>query len=220
MGAEMQDVVDIAGLERFGAFVEFTPSSTDVSFVVLQIDDNTQGNRYSIAVHRHRIPSRQLGISAHVDNLVGSTSRVTVHGNEGSDTLQGGDANDALWGDLGDDALAGGIGSDVLRGGVGADTISGDAGNDRIEGGDGDDWLTGGANADRFVFATGWGNDIIADFESRIDKLDLSGVGGVAGRGDLSIVQVGSSTSILFGSASITLSTFDATQLTESSFVF
>ena len=51
MGAEMQDVVDIAGLERFSAFVEFTPASTDVSFVVLQIDDNTQGNRYSIAVH-------------------------------------------------------------------------------------------------------------------------------------------------------------------------
>ena len=38
-------------IERFSAFVEFTPASTDVSFVVLQIDDNTQGNRYSIAVH-------------------------------------------------------------------------------------------------------------------------------------------------------------------------
>jgi len=47
----MQDVVDIAELECFSAFVEFTPASTDVSFVVLQIDDNTQGNRYSIAVH-------------------------------------------------------------------------------------------------------------------------------------------------------------------------
>ncbi|HTE82282.1 MAG TPA: hypothetical protein VK634_16485 [Reyranella sp.] len=47
----MQDVVDMAGLERFSALVELTPASTDVSFVVLQIDDNTQGNRYSIAVH-------------------------------------------------------------------------------------------------------------------------------------------------------------------------
>ena len=161
-----------------------------------------------------------FSLTAHVDHFVGLISRVTVHGNEGSDTLQGGDANDALWGDLGDDALAGGIGSDVLRGGVGADTINGGAGNDRIEGGDGDDWLAGGANADRFVFATGGGNDVIADFESRVDKLDVSSVAGVADLGDLSVVQIGGSTSILFGSASITLSTFDATRLTASNFVF
>ena len=78
----------------------------------------------------------------------------------------------------------------------------------------------GGANADRFVFATGGGNDVIADFESRVDKLDVSSIADVADLGDLSVVQIGGSTSILFGSASITLSTFDATQLTASNFVF
>jgi len=186
----------------------------------ITIDLSNAANNTGTAVGDVLVSIEAFSLTDHVDHFVGSTDRVIVHGNGGNDALRGGDAKDALWGDLGDDTLAGGIGSDVLRGGVGADTISGEAGNDRIEGGEGDDWLSGGANGDRFVFATGWGNDVVADFESRVDKLDLSAVAGVAGLGDLSVMQDGSSTLIRFGSASIMLLATEATQLSAANFVF
>ncbi len=67
-------------------------------------------------------------------------------------------------------------GNDVILGGAGIDVISGGDGDDIIEGRGGDDILTGGAGADRFVFAPGWGQDIIADFDPSPegDVLDLS----------------------------------------------
>lgn len=67
-----------------------------------------------------------------------------------------------------------------MRGEAGADTITGDDGNDVIYGGSGKDILTGGAGADRFVFgrddskAGGSVRDLITDFTTGVDKLDLT----------------------------------------------
>ena len=45
--------------------------------------------------------------------------------------------------------------------------ILGGAGNDLLTGGQGDDTLTGGVGGyDRFIFAAGFGNDVITDFEA------------------------------------------------------
>jgi Ca2+-binding RTX toxin-like protein len=54
-------------------------------------------------------------------------------------------------------ALSGGAGDDTLLGGDGRDTLSGH---------DGDDRLFGGADADRFVFSNGMGQDQVMDFDS------------------------------------------------------
>ena len=100
------------------------------------------------------------------------------------------------------DILIGGAGADTINGGAGDDTIIGGAGNDKITGGTGADKMTGGAGADTFVFVAGDGGaqrisfndvdgdgkisindqlifggaiDIITDFTSGSDKLDVPG---------------------------------------------
>ncbi len=85
-------------------------------------------------------------------------------GDSANDVLWGGTGNDRLEGGVGDDLLNGEGGDDILIGGVGNDVLSGSSGHDRLEGGDGDDILTGGAAVDRFVFASGYGQDRITDF--------------------------------------------------------
>ena len=89
----------------------------------------------------------------------------------GADVVSGGDRADTLRGESGDDALSGDAGDDRLFGGAGADRLTGGAGADQ---------LSGGAGADRFVFArpsdTGNGatRDVVLDFASGVDKIDLS----------------------------------------------
>lgn len=73
----------------------------------------------------------------------------------------------------GDDRVIGSARPDTIVGGAGDDTIDGGAHRDRIFGGTGDDRLTGGAQKDTFVFAGGWGNDTITDFEGGYDRLDF-----------------------------------------------
>ena len=80
-----------------------------------------------------------------------------------------------------------GNGSDnVLTGNAGSNRIDGGAGNDRLIGGDGVDYLIGGAGSDVFVGeinATKTASksgpislDIVFDFVSGTDKIDLSGI--------------------------------------------
>ena len=76
-------------------------------------------------------------------------------------------------------ARLGGSGADVITGGDGYDALSGGSGGDTLEGGGQADTLTGGSGADVFVFtavsdsAIGAGEDVITDFETGIDLLDL-----------------------------------------------
>ena len=125
------------------------------------------------------------------ENFDGGAGNDTLKGGAGDDQLAGGDGNDTVDGGSGDDVVAGGAGDDILKGGSGDDTVdggdgvdnidagSGDdivsagAGNDIVVGGSGDDVITGGAGDDVlsggsghdvFVFAAGFGKDIIKDF--------------------------------------------------------
>src|SRR5688500_6575511 len=73
------------------------------------------------------------------------------------------------------DVLFGGNGNDIIAGGDCDDDIVGGAGNDRIIGGDGWDTLRGGAGNDTFIYNTrGFDADTIADFDTNVDKIDLS----------------------------------------------
>ena len=64
-----------------------------------------------------------------------------------------------------------------LDGGAGNDTLSGNNGNDVLIGGTGDDVLTGGFGNDVFIFNSGDGADVITDFETGRDDVDLSSFG-------------------------------------------
>ncbi|SEG21679.1 peroxidase family protein [Nitrosomonas ureae] len=96
--------------------------------------------------------------------IIGNGNNNTLVGAAGLDTLNGGDGNDTLNGGAGIDILNGGNGADTLIGGPGADT------------------LIGGAGADIFDYfaAVGHSNpanrDTIMDFETGIDKIDLSAI--------------------------------------------
>ncbi|MBR9822811.1 MAG: hypothetical protein GYB51_17650 [Rhodobacteraceae bacterium] len=139
------------------------------------------------------------------DNLYGGTGRDLLQGDagfdrlftgEGDDTALGGTGTDALFGEAGEDLLYGGAqndriwaggGNDTLFGGSGDDLLAGGAGFDVIHGGGGDDLMRGNFNADLFVFADGFGDDTIGDFDALndLEKIDLSGVSEIRDFADL-----------------------------------
>lgn len=84
----------------------------------------------------------------------------------------------------GDDAITGTAGADRILLGRGADVVDGGAGDDILIGGWGADRLTGGAGADTFVYRAAHSrvdaSDLLLDFESGIDRIDLSRVAGPA----------------------------------------
>ena len=126
------------------------------------------------------------------DTLLGGTNDDSLDGQNGSDRVDGGYGNDVVAGGEGADTVIGGTGTDMLRGGNGADALDGGIGADTLDGGDGDDVLTGGSfgsdsmtgglGADRFDFQTvddslnTLAADVITDFETGVDKIDLTDV--------------------------------------------
>lgn len=132
-------------------------------------------------------------------NLGGGRDR--FFSGDGNDTVKGGLGDDRLWGGKGADLLDGGQGNDVLLGGEdadklygqnGNDLLRGDQGNDLLRGGVGMDTLVGGAGTDTligeddpdtFVFdniahmGLGATRDVIRDFVSNFDEIDLRGSG-------------------------------------------
>jgi Ca2+-binding RTX toxin-like protein len=123
------------------------------------------------------------------DLLDGGAGNDTLFGGHGMDTLYGGNQNDFLAGEVGRDRLYGGNGDDTLVGGRGNDRLFGGNGNDRLNGGGNDDLLyagagsdrlTGGEGADTFIWraasesSAGSTRDRIMDFETGIDRIDIS----------------------------------------------
>lgn len=113
-------------------------------------------------------------------------------------TILGGSNNDSLIGGAAADTITGGAGNDSITGAAGADTIDGGAGIDSIVNGAGNDKMTGGAGADTYTvigvatnstvasahtlanpiantntITFGSGVDVITDFASGTDKLDV-----------------------------------------------
>ena len=170
------------------------------------------------------------------DILNGGAGDDALFGLGGHDILYGGDGNDELWGDdhqggasaggdvlvggAGDDELHGGGGGDSLIGGTGNDILNGQSGNDYLLGGRGDDILIGGTGDDNFIFGSSFGNDTITDFDDGIDLIQVA-IAGVS-YSDLAIISSGSDTEVSVSGhgTTITLSNFDATNLSEEDFFF
>lgn len=125
------------------------------------------------------------------DMLSGDLGNDVINAGTGNDTALGGEGDDKIRGQEGDDTLDGGAGRDFIDAGTGDDTVSGGAGNDKIVGGAGSDVIEGGAGddhmwggdwwkdnaSDTFVISAGSGKDIIHDFETDHDQIDLSAYG-------------------------------------------
>lgn len=122
--------------------------------------------------------SNTLSGLAGADQMFGEGGDDTLYGGTGNDNLYAGSGFDALFGDDGNDKLFGGPGHDSLFGGAGADTLAAGQDGDVLDGGAGNDLLSGGAGADLFVFAAGFGRDVIKGFvpgDDHVDFADLSG---------------------------------------------
>ncbi|GGA09870.1 hypothetical protein [Neptunicoccus cionae] len=91
-----------------------------------------------------------------------------------NDFLYGGFGNDTLIGKAGDDFLFGQQGNDVLKASNGVDHMFGGSGNDRLYGARGYDQFHGGSGNDVFV-SNGKGQDLISDFDTSEDRIDLAG---------------------------------------------
>lgn len=113
------------------------------------------------------ISSASYTLTANVENLkLSGTANLNGTGNTMDNRIDGNSGNNALRGGLGNDTLSGGAGSDFLIGGAGRDVLAG--GNDSVR--------------DVFVFnnstdlGTGVARDVIFDFTSGIDDIDLRGL--------------------------------------------
>jgi Ca2+-binding RTX toxin-like protein len=142
---------------------------------------------------------RLLGGNGH-DRLLGGSGTDRLDGGTGNDRLLGGTGQDRLLGGSGADQLDGGSGNDRLLGGTGHDRLSAGSGNDQLAGGSGNDWiagglgrdnLSGGSGPDMFVFNSalesrvGAQRDVISDFQSGQDLIDLRGMSANSLNGDI-----------------------------------
>ena len=131
------------------------------------------------------------------DFIEGGDHHDTIEGGEGDDFIDGGRHHDSILGGEGDDFIDGGNNNDTINGGEGDDFIDGGSGHDRLSGVDSStygagevDILSGGTGRDTFVlgdeenvfyddglaFTTGEDDyAVITDFNSRHDKIELSG---------------------------------------------
>ena len=163
--------------------------------------------------------SDEIGLDrmANVERVVGGAD---------ADSLTSGVTTGVIFdGGAGNDGISGGTGSDTLIGGSGNDVIFGGAGFDRIEGGTGGDNLNGGFNADTFVFADGFGNDTITDFDefNNLEKIDLAAVTNITDLADLfanHLTQVGANAVITDGGNTITILNANIGDLDANDFIF
>ena len=117
-----------------------------------------------------------------------TTAQVTGYGTDvltNIENLLTGSGNDTLGGNNKANKLQSGAGNDILRGGGGDDFLYGGTGSDRLTGGVRRDLLYGGANdgaTDVFIFtattdsSNGAARDMIFDFVSGTDDIDLAGI--------------------------------------------
>ena len=129
----------------------------------------------------------ELAVAVKVDLTLGTAGDKVVKtplsvGNDtisGFEHVAGSTKADNLLGDAKANWLIGNAGDDRLTGRDGRDTLSGGLGNDTLLAGNGADTLNGGGGADVFSFkqaseSRAGARDLIQDFETGIDRLDLT----------------------------------------------
>ena len=168
---------------------------------------------------------RIVEVANHGTDIVRAAISYTLTSDADIETLSTIDASATTAIDLtGNDhtlAIQGNAGANVLTGGAGNETISGFGGDDRLLGGGGNDSLFGGSGNDVFVFDHGTGQDLVGDFVSATDKLDLSVFFTDFAQVQAATHDVGGNAVIdLGGGDSVTLSGFLSAQLQSGDVIF
>jgi Ca2+-binding RTX toxin-like protein len=130
-------------------------------------------------------------------------TNVVSGGNATGDTIKN---FEGVEGSDGNDTLTGNQWGNTLVGRAGDDHIFGNGGNDQIEGGSGNDVMTGSGavlttrESDTFIFGptptTGdWdfniGHDVITDYDTNADRMDVRGLNGIDSMADVTVTQMG-----------------------------
>lgn len=189
--------------------------SADHAIRVVQLSSYSPVLDYGLRVHNSGTLDGLVQLSAYADLLV-NTGTI-----DGDVNLGGGD--DVYDGRLGQlvGTLDGYDGNDVLLAGAGNQHIFGGFGNDTLSGGAGNDTLTGGKGTDSFRFGSGFGQDIVADFEVGQDFIDVGGHTGyqsIAQQGSDVLIRFSDSDTLLVRNAALADLTggairFDATDI-------
>ncbi|MEQ1809225.1 MAG: M10 family metallopeptidase C-terminal domain-containing protein [Terricaulis sp.] len=137
-----------------------------------------------------------------------------IRGLDGNDTLNGASHVTAF-------TAYGGNGADTITGGSAGDVLFGEGGDDFIIGGAGGDVLIGGGGSDDFVFASGWGSDLVTDFQNGLDQFDMTALAGsgVTSIANLTITTQGADALISWNGNSILVQNA-AGQIDASDFIF
>lgn len=100
--------------------------------------------------------------------------------------------------------------------------IFGNSAKNYLAGGEGDDTLEGGLGADRFEMRTGWGNDIVTDFQVGKDRLNFTNWGHILDLDDMQALstEVDGGVLITQGDDSIFLTGVALEELTARDFLF
>lgn len=179
-------VIELAGggIDTVNASVNYTLGN-EVENLTLTgtVAINGTGNALANTLIGNSAANTILGLDGN-DTINGNAGDDVLRGGGGNDTMNGGTENDTLFGDAGNDSLLGGAGNDIIAGGSGSDTLNGQSGLDTLVGGTGRDSMNGGTEADIFKFAFGDTTtvsttiDVITDFTTGSDKIDLDFVNG------------------------------------------
>ena len=118
-------------------------------------------------------------------------SRIVLPITQGDDVLYGSIVADTISAQGGNDRLLGLDGNDQLNGEAGNDIIVGGNGNDVLDGGSGNDQLNGGAGNDTYLFAAGFGQDVIENYDDQTQRLDRIVFAAGIGPGDVTLTRSG-----------------------------
>jgi serralysin len=169
---------------------------------------NSNAGRAAFDFSQNTAPVIAIWDAGGIDTLdfSGWSSNSRIDLNPGASSDGGGQTFNVqiAFGTLIENAVAG-AGDDRLTGNFTGNVLQGGGGNDILQGGLGGDRSEGGAGADIFVFGTGdsrdhgfrsdgakWRPDVLADFASGTDRIDLSAIDAVAGTaGDDAFAYIG-----------------------------
>ena len=208
-GAGQDQLTGGAGADTF----LFQTGNSTASAIDSITDFQTGSDRIRIegATSVSMIRTNNGGTLIFAGNASGPQTVIGVNGTiQGSDIVNsanlvlavnmgGSDMADVLIGTDRDDTLSGGAGDDLINGGLGVDNIIGGLGDDRIIGGQAADALAGGEGRDTFVFGSAadsnaGGRDNLYDFETGIDRIDLSALGTTS----ISVIRSDNGSSFVF----------------------
>ncbi|WP_298849278.1 CHRD domain-containing protein [uncultured Ruegeria sp.] len=186
--------------------------SSELSVVGLnEADLNTPIPGVVSAIHLHNAPAGQNGPVVQ-DTLVDAGATLDVDAVGGT-------------GVIGQDVIDNQIETDILRsvenviGSDEGDVIVGNDLSNALNGEGGDDILIGGAGADTFQFGANFGNDVVKDFETDLDKLQFDDFGPDFGA-QVNVAQDGDDAVISFGNeGTVRLVGVNSADLNEDDFV-